>query len=294
MKERLDGAYCQAHRLEIDSKSKLVFMSDCHRGVGDHIDNFLPNQNLFFAALNYYYENQFVYVELGDGDELWENRSLNRIIDIHSDVFWLISQFYQKGRFYMLYGNHDRKKKDQRYLKAHFDEYYDTVQDKYKDLLKGMMVHESMVLTDKAAGFEILLVHGHQGDLLNDKLWLLARFLVRYIWRPLEFLGVYDPTSAARNYKERKKTERHLDKWAKEQNVMVIAGHTHRPILPQPGESLYLNDGSCVHPRCITAMELEYGYVTLVKWSVMVRYGRQLSVEREILEGPVKLSRYWT
>lgn len=48
-----------------------------------------------------------------------------------------------------------------------------------------------------------------------------------------------------------------------------------------------------MHPRCITAMEIEGGRVTLVKWSVMVRYGRQLSVEREVLEGPMELEAYF-
>ncbi len=56
---------------------------------------FSKNQNLYFAALNYYYEREFSYVELGDGDELWENRSISQIIDIHSDVFWLLREFQE-------------------------------------------------------------------------------------------------------------------------------------------------------------------------------------------------------
>jgi predicted phosphodiesterase len=104
---------------------------------------------------------------------------------------------------------------------------------------------------------------------------------------------VYDPTGAARNYREREKTEKAMDAWAKRHNVMVIAGHTHRPILPKPGTSLYLNDGSCVHPRCITALEIQDGMVTLVKWSIRVRHQRVLSVEREVLEGPIELNAYW-
>lgn len=78
----------------------------------------------------------------------------------------------------------------------------------------------------------------------------------------------------------------HGDNFPPNQNVFFAA-------LPRPGKSLYLNDGSCVHPRCITAMEIEGGRVTLVKWSVMVRYGRQLSVEREVLEGPMELEAYF-
>lgn len=156
-----------------------------------------------------------------------------------------------------------------------------------------LKVLESVVLVDRASEHEILLVHGHQGDWLNDRLWPVARFLVRYVWKPLEMLGVSDPTSAARNYKRRKKAEKRMDDFSRKNQVLVIAGHTHRPMLPRPEESFYLNDGSCVHPSCITAMEIENGALTLVKWSVSVRPNRNLAVIREILEGPFSWNDYF-
>ena len=51
-------------------------MSDCHRGQGTEGDNFLKNQNLFLGALEYYNHRGFIYIELGDGDELCENRKI--------------------------------------------------------------------------------------------------------------------------------------------------------------------------------------------------------------------------
>lgn len=292
--KRLNQVYEKAERLPMDRCTKIVCMSDCHRGVGNHGDNFLPNQNIFFAALQFYYDRGFTYIEVGDGDELWENRSLKKIVNIHSDTFWLLSKFYQSCRFHMLFGNHDCKKKDMKYTKRHCDHYYCDSKDVYCELLQGIQVKEGIVLQDCTTGHELFLVHGHQGDLLNDYLWPIARFLVRYVWRALELLGVEDPTSAAQNYKRRKKTERRLERWAEKNQVMILAGHTHRPELPKPGEGLYCNDGSCVHPRCITAMEIEYGKLTLVKWSVLVRHGRMLSVEREVLEGPTPFADYWS
>lgn len=293
MSARLEKVYRNAERIYIDQGSRIVCMSDCHRGVGNRGDNFLPNQNLFFAALQYYYDRGFCYIELGDGDELWENPKLNRIVEMHSDAFWLMSQFYRQGRFKMLYGNHDCKKKDSNFMKKHCETYYHCRGDCCQDLFPGLAAVESILLTDRRSGHEILLLHGHQGDLLNDTLWPLARFLVRFIWRPLELLGIYDPTSAARNYKKRRKTELKLDAFAREKEILLVAGHTHRPVLPPPGKSLYLNDGSCVHPRSITALELENGSLTLVKWTVVVTQGRNLSVGREVLEGPIPLWKYW-
>lgn len=273
---RLEQVYCNAERLSIDRGSRIVCMSDCHRGVGNRGDNFLPNQHLFLAALQYYYARGFLYIELGDGDELWENGSLHRIMEIHGDVFEWMKRFQQEGRFKMLYGNHDCSKKGKRY-----------------ELFPGLCAKESVLLTDCVTRHEILLLHGHQGDFLNDTLAPLAGFLVRVLWRPLELLGILDPTSAARNYKKRDKTEQRLDAFSRKKQIMIIAGHTHRPVLPKPGEGYYFNDGSCVHPQGITAIELENGMVTLVKWSMTARYDRTLAVSREIIGGPVSWERYW-
>lgn len=298
MSGRLEEVYRSAERICIDKNSKIVCMSDCHRGVGNRGDNFLSNQNLFFAALKYYYEKGFSYIELGDGDELWENRRMDRIVDMYGDIFQILSKFYQSGRFMMLYGNHDCVKKERNFMEKACDLRHCSCPccscaDCGQRLFEGMEARESVLLLDRSTGHELLLLHGHQGDLLNDTLWPLARFLVRYVWRPLELMGIYDPTSAARNYKKRNKTERYLDDFAKKKQILLMAGHTHRPVLPKPGESFYLNDGSCVHPRGITAMEIANGGLTLVKWSVMACHGRNLSVEKEILEGPVLWNDYW-
>ena len=274
MKERLEQVYRRAERISIDRSSKIVCMSDCHRGVGNPGDNFLPNQNIFLAALRYYYEGCFCYIELGDGDELWENRELSRIEESHSDTYHMLSRFFHSDRLLMLYGNHDCEKKK-------------------VELSFGMRAREGVVLVDCASGHEIMLVHGHQGDWLNDTLWPLARFLVRYVWHPLEVLGVNNPTSASSNYKKRKKAEVRLDAFSEKKQILLIAGHTHRPVLPKPGEGFYLNDGCCVRPQGITAIEIERGAVTLVKWSVVTRPNRNLAVEREVLEGPYPWEQYW-
>ena len=71
---RITQAFCHAPVLPLNSSSRYVLFSDCHRGSGTANDNFLKNQHLYIAALRHYYQNQFVYIELGDGDELWENR----------------------------------------------------------------------------------------------------------------------------------------------------------------------------------------------------------------------------
>lgn len=291
--KRLKKVFETAEKIPIDNNSKIILMSDCHRGAGNWGDNFTNNQNLYFAALNYYYENNFTYFELGDGDELWENRDMDKIIYTHSDAFWLISSFYSAKRFYMLYGNHDIVKKDQSFSKTHLETYIDEGKKKRVSLLPEIKIHEGLVLTIKNTNNKIFLIHGHQVDYLNYDIWKIARFLVRYLWRPVELLGIRNPTSASDSFSKKEKIEKKLSDWALEQKLILIAGHTHRPVFPKPGASLYFNDGSCVHPRCITGIEIENGNISLVKWTIRTRNDRSLYVDRVILEGPVVIEKYF-
>ena len=61
---KLDKVYEHAKAVPFDSQSRLVIMSDCHRGQGNAADNFLANQVVCFGALEYYYQNGFTYIEL--------------------------------------------------------------------------------------------------------------------------------------------------------------------------------------------------------------------------------------
>lgn len=242
---RLNHAFENAPLLPLSNRSRYVLMSDCHRGIGNSTDNFLKNQHLYFAALEHYYRQGFTYIELGDGDELWENRSMKNILDIHSNVFWLFRQFYQEDRLYLLYGNHDIVKRKKR----------------VKSLFSIPAFYEGIILTtDLLPGnrsrVSLYLTHGHQASLLNSTFWPVSRFLVRYVWSPLENLGVLDPTSAAKNYHIKNKCEVRLNRWAEKNHHILITGHTHRPVLPTTPASYY-NTGSCVHPRCITCIEIE-------------------------------------
>ena len=293
VKKRLDEVYKKAKIIPYDFNSKFILMSDCHRGQGNAADNFLPNQTLFFGALEYYYQNGYTYIELGDGDELWENRKIKPIIDIHSDAFWMLSNFYRENRFYMLYGNHDIVKARSSFSKNYCEKYYYECEQCHLPLFPKIEMYEGLILEDIRSKQRIFLVHGHQGDLLNDTLWPLARFLVRYVWHGLELIGFLDPTGAGRPRKQKEKVEKKLSAYAKSRGEILVAGHTHRPSFQKPGQSLYFNDGSCVHPSCITGIEIVNGYISLIKWSIRSKADRTLYVGKEYLEEPVRISDYY-
>lgn len=287
-RRRLNRVYGSSKTVPFDKSSKFVIMSDCHRGQGNTGDNFLPNKVLFRAALEHYYNNGFVYIELGDGDELWENRRIQPIISAHTDIFRLMSKFYDKNRMYMLYGNHDIVKKCGRLSKKCFF-YCDGCECKFFPKLE---VNEGLILEEKDSGRQIFLVHGHQGSFLNDTIWPVARFLVRYVWRPLEIIGFTAPVAPA-TPKKKEVIEKKLASFADSRNLMLIAGHTHRTAFPSAGKSMYFNDGCCVHPCHITAIEIENGKISLVKWSVSVRENSSLFVEREIINGPEDIEKFY-
>lgn len=279
---RLSHAFETAPKLPLTCRSRYAIISDCHRGRGDSNDNFLKNQNLYFTALNHYYQEGFTYIELGDGDELWENRRMSQIIEIHNNVFWLLSLFHQQRRLYMVYGNHDMEKKKKGYSKSLCSTYFCTDTQCKETLFPDLPFYESILLENPCGNFQLCLTHGHQADFFNSTFWKLNRFLVRYFWRPLEHFGVLDPTSAAKNYTHKDRIEQRLSRYAELTHKHLITGHTHRPRL-DPNAPYYMNTGSCVHPRCITCIEIDRGVLSLVKWTLSVKKDRTLYVAREVL-----------
>lgn len=289
--KKLDNLFKTSKKIKIDDNSKFVIMSDCHRGSGDNYDNFIKNQNIFNSALRHYYSNDFTYIELGDGDDMWEVTDYKKIVNEHLDSFKEIKKFNDAERLIMLYGNHDMAKKNPLILNKTFATHYNEQSKKEEDLLKDLQVYESLILNYKNR--EIFLLHGHQVDLLNSTFWRLSRFLVRHIWKRIELIGIKDPTSAARNYKVSKIVEKKLQKWSIKNDRIVIAGHTHRPIFPQNNEGLYFNDGSCVHPNGITCIEIEDGNITLVKWFFSTNKNNLLTVKRTILAGSQSIEKFF-
>lgn len=290
----LSRAYKKAKKINIDSTSKLIFFSDCHRGDNSYADDFSHNKLIFSHALRDYYEKEFTYFELGDGDELWENRHFESIFESYKDIYELLKKFHNTKRLHMIYGNHDMVYSRPKMVEKILGSYFDVITGKKIDLFKDLKFHESIVLDVKGFKKDILLIHGHQADFFNYVLWKLSRFLVRFFWQPLQkSFGIKDPTSPAKNYKELVKIERRIKKWIlANDNQMIIAGHTHRPRFPNPDELPYFNDGSCVHPRAITGIEIENLEITLIKWHTITNDDGTIQIIRTVLEGPENLQSY--
>jgi UDP-2,3-diacylglucosamine pyrophosphatase LpxH len=217
---------------------------------------------------------------------------MSEILTVHKEVFQLLNKFYEDGRLYFLYGNHDMVKSQKPDVQYCYKHCYDEQRKQHTPLFNNITFHEGLILRYTVTGRKILLIHGHQGSCLDYTFWGLRRFLVRHVWKRLELLGFQDPTSTAKNYHKQDTIEQNLTAWVKQTNHMLIAGHTHRPMYPEPDKPHYFNDGSCVHPHSITGIEITGGNIILVKWDVKIREDGSLYIGREILEGPRKLTEY--
>jgi predicted phosphodiesterase len=298
MNECLDRLLESSKIIDFKESSKIVLFSDCHRGDNSWADDFALNKNLFHYALYYYNKNGYTYIEVGDGDELWEN-PFHNVWDAHLPIFELMQKYFDtdplKNRLHLIYGNHDRKKEDPAFIKNSLQKLCQNSPestDSCRHLFENVHFHEGLILRHTNTGKRILVIHGHQGDPLCDQFAFLSEFLVRILWKPLQQItGFKDPTSPANNHSKRMKISENIKTWlGKNPGTAIIMGHTHEPYLAMAGEAPYYNTGSCVHPRHITGIEIVNDQISLVRWGISADPESRLFVKREPIGDPVHIS----
>lgn len=255
--------------LDLKENSRIIIFSDQHRGAKNGADDFMKAETAYLAALDYYFENKFQYVSLGDSEELWEN-TLMQVKKHNTITFEAEKKFILKDRFFKVFGNHD----------LYWDNSPIAAQQLKAIYGKKLRVFEGVILekdnkentrqmktvskpfsflNQKPNGDDetlpiancpltIFLTHGHQGDASSDGNWF-SKFFVANIWAPLQsYLRINFNTPA---YDEDLKTAHNLMmyEWsAKYKSLVLITGHTHQPVfesLTHP-ERLYQKLGDAV------------------------------------------------
>lgn len=290
--KRLTEAYKKASVECFDKDSKYIIFSDVHRGDDSVSDEFTRNQAVFLHILNFYYNKEFVYIEAGDGDELWEHKNFKHIRVAHKDIFIALKKFFDAGRLRILYGNHNIFLKSKKYVRKNYYQFYDEYNQKRVDLFHGIEPIEALVLKHKVTEQEILIVHGHQGDLINDQFWQISMILLRYFWRFLHIVGFQNPSSPARNLYKRHKVEKNYNKWIEKYKIMLICGHTHRTKFPKRDELPYFNTGCCINSRSIPGIEIVNDAILMVDWRIKVNEEGIMRIDRTVVRGPEPIERY--
>lgn len=85
---------------------RFIIFSDQHKGAKNGADDFMLCEPNYLFALDHYYQNNFQFIALGDCEELWENR-LSNVLKKQQPSFEKYKNFIAQGRFYKIIGNHD-------------------------------------------------------------------------------------------------------------------------------------------------------------------------------------------
>ena len=255
--------------LSLKENSRIIIFSDHHRGAKNGADDFMKAETSYLAALDYYFENKFQYISLGDSEELWEN-TLSQVKKNNTLTFEAEKRFILKDKFFKVFGNHDlywdNSPIASQQLKAIYgkklrvfegiilekdNKEEHTQKEKTNNpfsIFKMKSDAEDEVLPIANCPLTIFLTHGHQGDASSDGNWF-SKFFVANIWAPLQsYLRINFNTPA---YDEDLKTAHNLImyEWsAKYKSLILITGHTHQPVfesLTHP-EKLYKQLGDAL------------------------------------------------
>jgi len=282
---------------------RFIIFSDQHKGARDAADDFMAAEKNYLEALDYYFNNNYRFISLGDCEELWENTP-DVVMKTNKQVLLSEARFLQQDRYYRTFGNHDLEWKyifqQMLYLKPVFG-------DKIK-------VYEGLELQTPYNNktYSIFLAHGHQGDKRSDgnkfSMWFVAA-----IWTPIQRFLEISVNVIAESFELVDNHNIMMYEWSATQKQMIfISGHTHKPVFAsldhidrlthqlenarQNGtadqvkhleEELerrqreyagkkfvksmaypsYFNSGCCCFSDGdITGIEIEDGFIRLVKW----------------------------
>src|SRR5687768_1686722 len=155
---------------------KFIIFSDQHKGGGNGADDFMPCEKNYNAALDYYYQNGYHFISLGDSEELWENL-LGAVKKAHPVSFEKEKQFIPKNAFIKIFGNHDLFWDNDPFAPLQVKDIYGA----------DIPAHEGVVLETKLGDetIHIFCTHGHQGDKVSDGN-IFSKFFISKIWAPLQ------------------------------------------------------------------------------------------------------------
>jgi len=263
--------------LETDTtNAKFIIFSDQHKGNKTWADDFAVSEHNYVAALQFYDEAKYSYINLGDSEELWKFKPQD-ILPVNLLSFAAEAAF-QPHRYFKTFGNHDIIWKNAIDVSILLKPYF----------AQPLAVYEGLIIRLKNEGIplDVFLTHGHQGDLLSDNNGL-STWIVAHLWMPLQRYLRLNINAPSKDFSLRNKHNQMMHAWSSQQrNLILITGHTHSPVFASgkyfnhPGNSIspavtkqkitpaYFNTGCCCFSDGdITGIEIADGYIRLIKWT---------------------------
>ena len=297
---------------------RFIIFSDQHKGTRDEADDFRLAEKNYTNALQYYFTNNFCFINLGDCEELWENTP-DAVMKANKPILKAEAGYQPQNRYYRIFGNHDLEWK------------YPLQQNLYLDKVFGnaLKVYEGLVLQTQynEKTWQLFLTHGHQGDTRSDGN-AFSKWVVAAIWTPVQRFLEISTNSLSDSFDLVDAHNIIMHEWsATQEQLLLIAGHTHKPVfasldhidrLTHQLESArlannqaliqkttgelearkkeyagkqfvksnarpsYFNSGCCCFDDGdITGIEIEDGYIRLIKWKAGAEGGSTRMVLEE-------------
>jgi predicted phosphodiesterase len=303
------------------NNQRVIILSDQHRGTRNGSDNFSVCENSYLAALDYYNNENFYYINLGDCEELWENTMFG-IAKYNKVVYDKEKLFIQREAYCKIFGNHDLFWS------------YDPLSSYWLKKIYGRAIRiftGALVRLEfsSASHLDIFCTHGHQGDRQSDGN-AFSKWFVSFVWGPLQdFLEINTNNPSTNDNLKTLHNMMMYDWSASQEKILLVTGHTHQPVfnslthlerlyqrlekarvindrdaeqkieaeIPRRKREYdfvnhsfdkmkptYFNSGCCCFDDgTITGIEIGDGYIRLIKWSLVEGKPERIIAEEESL-----------
>ena len=180
-------------------------------------------------------------------------------------LFWLLSQFYYQKRLYLIYGNHDIVKQNSSFATLKCKIYYCDATQCYLPLFPGITFQSGIILWDKNHKKDIYLTHGHQADFFEQHPLENSSFSCTLCLGSTGTNRFFQSNQC--RTQSHKKAENRRTTYPMGKKSKIVSSLQDIPTARCSAQKipLILNTGSCVHPRCITCIEIEHRCLTLVE-----------------------------
>ncbi len=305
--------------------NRFIIFSDQHKGRKNGADDFMRAENNYLTALQFYNQQGFHFISLGDCEELWEN-TLFQVMKNNQASIAAERAFITRSAFTKIFGNHDLDWQIDPLAPAYL----------YRMYSASIPVLQGIILQTTVAHktLSIFCTHGHQGDLQSDGNWF-SKFFVAKIWAPLQAFLHINPNTPAYDHDLKTAHNRMMYEWSSQQkDLVLITGHTHQPVFaslthferlqwqhrkalyeqnPEWAQAIedemkwrsiedtripedylhmkpaYFNTGCCCFADGdITGIEIADGFIRLIKWEEEERKSTRTILEERKLEDLIK------